>query len=95
MSPPNNTAGNVIARTYPKYKSPYGPKYVELPNVNGWTVRSAAKLGGTLAAFGGVAGFFALFFFGEVPRVRKDILSKVPFIGSHFIREVPASDNPF
>lgn len=31
--------------------------------------------GGTLAAFGGVAGFFALFFFGEVPRVRKDILS--------------------
>lgn len=30
--------------------------------------------GATLGAFGGVAGFFALFFFGEVPRVRQDIL---------------------
>ena len=30
--------------------------------------------GMTLGAFGGVAGFFALFFFGEIPRVRKDIL---------------------
>lgn len=29
----------------------------------------------TLAGFGATAGFFALFFFGEVPIVRKDILS--------------------
>ena len=29
----------------------------------------------TLGAFGGVTGFFALFFLGEVPRVRRDILS--------------------
>lgn len=28
----------------------------------------------TLGAFGGVAGFFALFFFSDIPRVRKDIL---------------------
>lgn len=34
-----------------------------------------ADSGFTLAGFGATAGFFALFFFGEVPIVRKDILS--------------------
>ena len=34
-----------------------------------------AHSGMTLAGFGATAGFFALFFFGEVPIVRKDILS--------------------
>jgi hypothetical protein len=28
----------------------------------------------TLGAFGGVAGFFALFFFSDVPKVRNDIM---------------------
>ncbi|PSS25472.1 hypothetical protein M430DRAFT_16190 [Amorphotheca resinae ATCC 22711] len=80
---------------YPTYRSPYGPKYTVPLNYRGWTVQSAARLGATLGAFGGVAGFFALFFFGEVPRVRQDILQKVPVIGSYFVREIPASDNPF
>jgi hypothetical protein len=31
-----------------------------------------------LGLFGGVAGFFALFFFSDVPRVRKDILQVRP-----------------
>jgi len=47
----------------------------------------------TLAGFGGVAGFFALFFFTDVPRVRKDIVTKIPIIGQHYVKEVPASDN--
>lgn len=47
----------------------------------------------TLASFGGVAGFFAVFFFSDVPRVRKDIVQKIPIIGPHYIREIPASDN--
>lgn len=34
-----------------------------------------ADSGMTLAGFGATAGFFALFFFGEIPIVRKDILS--------------------
>lgn len=29
----------------------------------------------TLGAFGGVAGVFALFFFSDIPRVRKDIIT--------------------
>lgn len=45
--------------------------------------------------FGGAAGIFALFFFGEIPRVRKDILEKVPIIGPYFHRETPPEDNPF
>ena len=49
--------------------------------------------GMTLAGFGGVAGFFALFFFTDIPRVRKDIVQKIPFIGQYYVKEVPASDN--
>ncbi|KAF7504230.1 hypothetical protein GJ744_002552 [Endocarpon pusillum] len=51
---------------------------------------------GTIAAgFGASAGIFALFFFAEVPKVRNDILSKMPFIGDYYVREVPPEDNPF
>lgn len=49
--------------------------------------------GMTLGAFGGVAGFFALFFFTDIPRVRKDIVTKIPIIGQHYVKEVPPSDN--
>ena len=51
---------------------------------------------GTIGAgFGVAAGTFALFFFGEVPKVRNDILSKMPIIGPYYIREIPPEDNPF
>jgi hypothetical protein len=53
--------------------------------------RSAIMAG----AFGVSAGIFALFFFDEVPRVRQDILRKVPIIGNYFVREVPPEDDPF
>lgn len=49
--------------------------------------------GAIASGFGVSAGIFALFFFGEVPRVRKDILQKVPIIGPYFVREVPPEDN--
>ncbi|OBT39316.1 hypothetical protein VE00_10068 [Pseudogymnoascus sp. WSF 3629] len=89
------TAPWASQKAYRTYRSAYGPKYKIQPNIGGWTVKATTKLGMTLAGFGATAGFFALFFFGEVPIVRKDILSKVPFIGERFIREIPASDNPF
>jgi hypothetical protein len=51
---------------------------------------------GTLAGgMGAAAGIFALLFFNGVPRVQKDILQKVPGIGSFFTHEVPPEDNPF
>ncbi|KAF2145880.1 uncharacterized protein K452DRAFT_283176 [Aplosporella prunicola CBS 121167] len=51
--------------------------------------------GTTAAAFGGVAGVFALFFFAEIPRVRKDIMQKVPILGDYFVQEIAPEDNPF
>lgn len=48
-----------------------------------------------MAGFGVSAGIFAVFFFGEVPKVRTDILQKMPVIGNYFVREIPPEDNPF
>lgn len=53
------------------------------------------RYGGIVAGMGVAAGTFAIFFFGEIPRVRKDILQKVPIIGDYFVREIPPEDNPF
>ncbi|KAI4125802.1 MAG: hypothetical protein LQ338_004082 [Usnochroma carphineum] len=42
----------------------------------------------------GVAGLtFALQFFADVPKVRNDIMQKLPVVGDYFIREIPPSDN--
>lgn len=49
----------------------------------------------TAAGFGAVAGLFAVFFFSDIPRVRRDIMQNVPLIGEHYIRDVPPEDNPF
>jgi hypothetical protein len=45
------------------------------------------------SSFGVSAALFAVFFFGEVPRVRKDILMKIPILGDYFDRTVPPEDN--
>ncbi|RKF71136.1 QCR10 domain-containing protein [Golovinomyces cichoracearum] len=79
--------------TYSTYRSPYGPKYTINPNIAGFTPLRAKRLVLTLGAFGGVAGFFALFFFGDVPRVRKDIYEKIPLFGQYFEKKIPPSDN--
>ncbi len=47
------------------------------------------------ATFAAATGIFALFFFAEVPRVRIDIVEKIPVIGSYFKKEIPPEDNPF
>ncbi|KAI5310866.1 hypothetical protein KEM55_005988, partial [Ascosphaera atra] len=50
---------------------------------------------GILGGFGVVAAAGALYFLGEVPRVRMDILEKIPVIGPYWHREIPPEDNPF
>lgn len=44
-------------------------------------------------SFGVAAGLAALFFLEGVPRVRKDILQKLPIIGDYWIQDIPPSDN--
>ncbi|PSN68488.1 hypothetical protein BS50DRAFT_600283 [Corynespora cassiicola Philippines] len=80
---------------YTAYRSPFAPKYTIQRNFHGITAQTLYKAGGLAAGFGGVAGFFALWFFAEVPRVRDDIILKVPFIGEFFKKEIAPEDNPF
>ncbi|KAF2688674.1 hypothetical protein K458DRAFT_384852 [Lentithecium fluviatile CBS 122367] len=80
---------------YKAYRSPFAPQYKIQPNFHGITTRHLYKYGTLAAGFGGVAGFFALFFFAEVPRVREDIMKKVPILGDYFKVEIPPEDNPF
>ncbi len=40
-------------------------------------------------------GIFGLFFFSDVPKVRVDIMQKLPVIGGYFVKEIPPEDNPF
>jgi len=71
----------------------YRTKHV--PNFMGLSPQKAWNIGTVAAGFGVSAGIFALFFFGEVPKVRNDILSKAPLFGDYFVREIPPEDNPF
>jgi hypothetical protein len=49
---------------------------------------------GSLAAgFGVAVGSGALFLFGEVPRVRNDILRKLPFLDTYYDRSIAPEDN--
>ncbi|KAI1470562.1 ubiquinol-cytochrome-c reductase complex subunit-domain-containing protein [Daldinia caldariorum] len=84
-----------VLREYPSYKSPYGPKYHYQPHVGGYTFKQIARLGLRASAFGGVALFGVIYYASGIPRVKKDILQKIPFLGGYFIDHVPASDNPF
>jgi len=80
---------------YKAYQSKYGPNYKIGKNFHGIDLHRARIFGTTAAGFGAVAGIFALFFFADVPKVRKDIMQKIPFIGSHFVKEIAPEDNPF
>ncbi|CAG9980473.1 unnamed protein product [Clonostachys byssicola] len=49
--------------------------------------------GAKSAAFGGAAGVAVLLYVSGIPRVKTDILQKVPFLGKYFITEVHPADN--
>ncbi|KAL2872458.1 cytochrome b-c1 complex subunit 10 [Aspergillus lucknowensis] len=76
-------------------RSPLAGRYSVPLHFQGFTVSSAAKFGSIAATFGVSAGVFAVFFFGEVPRVRKDVLQKLPFFDTYLDRTIAPEDNPF
>ncbi|KAM5454997.1 hypothetical protein McanCB49686_003913 [Microsporum canis] len=47
------------------------------------------------ATFGAATGIFAVFFLGDTPRIREDILMNIPLIGSYWERSIAPEDNPF
>ncbi|KAL8810028.1 MAG: hypothetical protein Q9223_007837 [Gallowayella weberi] len=47
----------------------------------------------TAGSFGVVGATFVLFFFADLPKVRTDIMQKLPVVGDYFVREIPPSDN--
>ncbi|KAL4764754.1 cytochrome b-c1 complex subunit 10 [Aspergillus foveolatus] len=75
--------------------SPLAGRFIPSPHVGGYTINDATKFAGIAGTFGVSAGVFALFFFGEVPRVRKDILQKLPFFDTYLDRTIAPEDNPF
>ncbi|KAJ5176064.1 uncharacterized protein N7482_001941 [Penicillium canariense] len=70
-------------------------RYTVQRSVAGLTIPSAVRAGTLAGSFGVFAGTAALFFFGEVPRVRRDILQQIPFLDTYFDRTVAPEDNPF
>ncbi|QVM09608.1 hypothetical protein D8B26_004263 [Coccidioides posadasii str. Silveira] len=77
------------------YRSPYAPRYSIPLHFKGFTLAHATKFGSIASGFGVAAGIFAVFFLGDVPRVREDILMNIPVIGSYWERHIAPEDNPF
>ncbi|KAL2003779.1 hypothetical protein VTN02DRAFT_2273 [Thermoascus thermophilus] len=77
------------------YHSPYAPKYYTPPHIAGVNLKRGLRYGAISAGFGVSTVVFCLFFFGDVPRVRQDILQKIPVLGEHWNRTIPPEDNPF
>ncbi|EME85800.1 uncharacterized protein MYCFIDRAFT_88444 [Pseudocercospora fijiensis CIRAD86] len=80
---------------YDTFKSQYGPQYKIAKHIYGVDARKAMYLGSVAGALGLAAGVGAIFFLDSVPKVKHDILSKLPFIGGYFVTEIPPEDNPF
>ncbi|KAI4287181.1 MAG: hypothetical protein L6R35_003559, partial [Caloplaca aegaea] len=59
----------------------------------GGTLANIRYSGITAGSFGIVGAVFVLQFFADVPKVRTDIMQKLPVVGDYFIREIPPSDN--
>ncbi|KAJ5790778.1 uncharacterized protein N7518_007789 [Penicillium psychrosexuale] len=75
--------------------SAYAPKYYIPRSVAGMTLGTAVQYGTVAAGFGVAVGSGALFIFGEVPRVRNDILRKLPFLDTYYDRTIAPEDNAF
>ncbi|KAM5347914.1 hypothetical protein ACJ41O_007738 [Fusarium nematophilum] len=78
-----------------EFKSAYGPKYHTQPNLGGYTTQFAFRIGTRLAFYGAPAVVGVLLFVNGIPRVQRDILQKIPFLGPFFTKQIHPADNPF
>jgi hypothetical protein len=59
------------------------------------TLNAGKRWASSLGIWGVGAGTAALFFLSVTPLVKRELLSKLPVMGSHFSDDTPASDKPF
>jgi hypothetical protein len=79
-----------------EFRSAYGPKYNFQPNFEGWNSQRALRMGLKTGAFGASLGVALILFASGIPRVQRDILQKIPIVGSAFIKEpIHPADNAF
>ncbi|OJJ32107.1 hypothetical protein ASPWEDRAFT_44146, partial [Aspergillus wentii DTO 134E9] len=91
----SQTLRRAAAQSAGAYRSPFAPKYATPFHYHGITLNGLTKFGTIAGTFGVSLGTFAIFFFGEIPRVRKDILQQLPFFDEYFDRRIAPEDNPF
>ncbi|KAM5472417.1 autophagy protein 5 [Microsporum audouinii] len=77
------------------YRSPYAPKYTVPFKVAGVSVTQGMRFMPMAATFGAATGIFAVFFLGDTPRIREDILMNIPLIGSYWERSIAPEDNSY
>ncbi|EZF23841.1 hypothetical protein H112_03545 [Trichophyton rubrum D6] len=77
------------------YRSPFAPKYTVPTKIAGLTTTQVMRLMPMATTMGAATGIFAIFFLGDVPRIREDILMNIPIIGSYWDRLIAPEDNPF
>ncbi|KAK9479556.1 cytochrome b-c1 complex subunit 10 [Lipomyces japonicus] len=69
--------------------------YKYTPNFLGFNAKLIARWSPVLAVWGGAAGIGALFLLEPIPRVRNDILKKIPVLGNYWERPIDPNDSPF
>ncbi|KAK2865123.1 hypothetical protein FQN49_003891 [Arthroderma sp. PD_2] len=77
------------------YRSPFAPKYTVPLKFGGLTLTQGMRFMPIATTFGVAAGIFGVFFLGDVPRIREDILLNIPVIGSYWEKRIAPEDNPF
>ncbi|KAI0811268.1 cytochrome b-c1 complex subunit 10 [Irpex lacteus] len=50
---------------------------------------------GSAALWGAGAGLAALYLLSVTPKIKRELLVKIPVLGSYYEDKVPASDKPF
>ncbi|KAK7206793.1 cytochrome b-c1 complex subunit 10 [Myxozyma melibiosi] len=65
------------------------------PTILGFPPSTLIRWTPILGFWGAAAGAGALFLLEPIPRVRNDILSKIPVLGNYWVRPVDPADSPF
>ncbi|QIX02504.1 hypothetical protein AMS68_008021 [Peltaster fructicola] len=85
-----------MRQPYQQFRSRYGPNVKQAKYKLGqYDVSYLRRIAPIAVGFGAAAGVFAVFFLNAVPRLQRDVLSKIPLIGGFFTHEIAPEDNPF